>query len=290
MVDLKDVILKTRPELSSSSVKTYASLLTNLYKYITKRVGDPQEIVELFETEPQRVLDFLLDAYPFKTRKTKLASILAVCQNPESRAMYSKEMLRNIESYNDEMNQQEKTDKETKQWKTQAEISQIYSNLKKNIKWSKNHKNQLQDYVIASLYVLIPPRRLLDYISFKIKNISTEKDNFLEKNNFVFNQFKTAKTYNQQKVAIPSSLKTIIQKWIRLNPEQEYLLVDGKGKALTAPALNRILNRIFGASVNMLRHSFVTEKVQMPKLTELDNIAEQMGTSNNTMIKVYKKF
>ena len=39
--------------------------------------------------------------------------------------------------------------------------------------------------------IYIPPRRSLDYVCFKIKNINRDEDNYLDKNEFVFNKYKT---------------------------------------------------------------------------------------------------
>jgi hypothetical protein len=63
----------------------------------------------------------------------------------------------------------------------------------------------------------VPPRRSKDIVDWKIKNINKEKDNYLEKNKIYYKSYKTAKTYGQQIVEIPTALKSILNKWLKLN-------------------------------------------------------------------------
>jgi len=79
----------------------------------------------------------------------------------------------------------------------------------------------------------------------------------------VFNSYKTAKTYQQQELAIPPELLKILNKWIKINPT-EYLLFDSNSKKLSNVKIAQRLNKIFGkkASVNQLRHSYLSDKYQ----------------------------
>ena len=106
------------------------------------------------------------------------------------------------------------------------------------------------------------PRRSLDFVDFRIENVDKKKDNYLERNEMVFNSYKTAKTYGQQRVTIPIKMKNILRKWIKVNPTP-YLLFDRNYNPLSSVKLNQRLNKIFDGkkiSVNALRHSFLTEK------------------------------
>jgi len=94
---------------------------------------------------------------------------------------------------------------------------------------------QIQDLIIVAVLggLFIPPRRNLDYCCFKLKNINNDNDNYIDKNQFVFNTYKTAKFYKQQRVDIPKDLKTILTKWIKINPT-DYLLFDTNQNPLTS--------------------------------------------------------
>jgi hypothetical protein len=143
---------------------------------------------------------------------------------------------------------------------------------------------QIQSFIILSLLggFFIPPRRSKDFCDFKIKNVDTAKDNYMDKNKLFFNSYKTQKYYGRQDLDIPVPLKNIIRKWITINPT-EYLLFDSNGNPLTAVKLNQRLNKLFGkkASVNALRHTYLTDKYEEHSKTskKLANEMEDMGSS-----------
>jgi hypothetical protein len=182
---------------------------------------------------------------------------------------------------------QEQNDKQKENSISQEELKEIYEKLKKKTQilyktGGNDYLMDIQDFVIVSLYYLIPPRRLLDYTDFKIRNIDKEKDNYMDKSNFVFNSYKTSKTYGQQVVKIPTTLKNIIKKWISINPT-EYLLFDNKMNKLNSTTMIYKLNKIFGKniSVNSLRHSYLSDKFQDTIQTnkEISNDMTTMGSS-----------
>jgi len=157
-----------------------------------------------------------------------------------------------------------------------------------------NDLQTIQNYIILCLLggIFIAPRRSLDYTEFKIKSINKDDDNYLDKNELVFNKYKTAKFYNEQRVAIPKELKSILTKWVKTN-NSDYLLYDSNGSKLTSVKLNQRLNKIFGkkASVNLLRHSYLTDKFgdEIERSKKMSNIAEDMGTSSAQVIGTYIK-
>jgi len=152
----------------------------------------------------------------------------------------------------------------------------------------------IQNYIILCLTsgIYIPPRRSLDWTEFKIKNINKSEDNYLDKNEFVFNRYKTARFYNEQRVTCPKPLLSILKKWIKTS-NNDYLLFDSNGGKLTSVKLNQRLNRIFGkaCSVNILRHVYLTDKFgdEIERGRVMSNTAEAMGTSSQQVIGTYIK-
>ena len=202
-----------------------------------------------------------------------------------------------MRKYYEETNKQEKNEKQKENWMTSEEIQTIYDDLETKIKplWKKKDLNnkeilQIQDFVILSLFVLIPPRRIMDYIEMKINNIDTNKDNFIKGNNLVFNTYKTSKQKGQQKLQIPKELKSILTKYIKLIADKtDHLLFNNKFQQLSTPNFTLKLNKIFGKkiSVNMLRHIYLSEK-HADNLKEMENDFESMGSSLKQS-KVYIK-
>jgi hypothetical protein len=140
--------------------------------------------------------------------------------------------------------------------------------------------------------VFIPPRRSKDYVDFKIKNIDKDKDNYMEKNKFIFLSYKTSKTYGKQDVTIPVQLRNIIKKWSGLNPT-EHLLFDGNLNKLSAVKLNQRLNKIFNGKkvgVNQLRHTYLTDKyaATIEQKKQIKEDMQEMGSSS-AMLNTYVK-
>jgi len=282
MDKIKSFVEEKRPTLSKSSVNTYASILKNLYKKVFK--DEEYDLEKFNDTEP--VLHNLRDMPPNK-RKTILSSLVIITDKKPYRDL----MLEDVRNYNKDINKQTKTDSQKENWIEGGDISNTYGELKRDAEAIYKKKSytsadyqQIQNYIIVSLLggIYIPPRRSKDYVDFKIKNIDKEKDNYLEKNNMVFNSYKTAKTYGRQDVEVPKSLKSIITKWIKINPT-EHLLFDTNMNKLSAVKLNQRLNKIFDGkiSVNAMRHTYLTTKYKETSLQnkKLENDMEQMGSS-----------
>jgi len=71
-----------------------------------------------------------------------------------------------------------KSNKQNNNWIGDDKIAEIYGNLQKaiigNKSKSKKSYEALLKYMILSLYVLIPPRRNLDYVLLVISNDMTD--------------------------------------------------------------------------------------------------------------------
>ena len=260
---IKNEIIKLKPNISESSVNTYTSILKNLYKNVFK---SEDVDLKLFEnTAP--IISYLKDLEPRK-RKTILASLVVITDNKR----YRDQMLKDIEEYRADESKQVKSDKQNESWVEKSEINDIFSDMTNNVNILYKKKTltmpdlqDIQNYIILCVLsgIYIPPRRSKDYVDFKIRDIDREKDNYIDKKVMVFNSYKTAKTYQRQELPIPPELLKILNKWIKINPS-DYLLFDSNGKKLSNVKLTQRLNKIFGkkASVNQLRHSYLSDKYQ----------------------------
>jgi len=198
-------------------------------------------------------------------------------------------MLEDVNAYNNSMKSQVKNDKEIENWITKDELFEIYNTLKKdtNVLFRKKNKKMadlqdIQSFVMLSLFVLLPPRRALDYSEMKITNIDKKSDNYIKGNNLVFNIYKTSKQKGQQVLAIPKELKSILNKWIK-NNTTDYLLFDNKGNKLTSVKINQRFKKLFGKSfsVNMFRKLYLSDKYSntMTEMKNLEKDMEKMGSS-----------
>jgi hypothetical protein len=250
MDHIKKYIAEKRPALSKSSLTTYGSILKNLYSKIW---GEGLADLSKFD-DTDKVLEFLKDIPPNR-RKTILSSLVIITDKKPYRDL----MLSDVRDYNKEIDKQEKTDAQDASWINGNDVKVVYDDLKRTAELLYKKKTltpsdlqQIQNYIIVAVLggMFCPPRRSKDFVDFKITSIDKEKDNFLDKNKMVFNSYKTAKTYGQQIVDIPTQLKNILAKWIKINPTP-YLLFDANMGQLSSVKLNQRLNKIFDKKVGV---------------------------------------
>ena len=281
MENIRNHIKEKRPSLSHSSITTYTSVLKNLYKRV---FGDEKFDMQKFN-QTDKVLEHLKDV-PSNKRKTVLSALVIITNKKDYRDL----MLDDVKVYNDEMSKQQKSDQQKENWVDTDAITNVFENLQKNamLVYKKKFRTSqdlqlIQSFILLACFVYIPPRRSKDFVDFKIKNIDKDKDNYMEKNTFVFNSYKTSKFYGKQVVKIPVKLRNIIQRWIKINPT-EYLFFDSNFNQLSSVKLNQRLNKIFGGmkvSVNMLRHAYLTDKYSdtLNQQKEMKETMNKMGSS-----------
>lgn len=289
---IKEFIKNKRDTLSASSLSTYASILKNLY---TKVFSDNDFDMEKFE-DTKKVMDYLKDIPPNK-RKTTLSALVIITNSKE----YRDEMLSDVRQYNADISKQKKTDQQEANWIEQKEIINILTEHKNNATLlykkktlSPSDLQQIQNYIILCVVsgMYISPRRSKDWTDFRIKNIDKNIHNFIEKNNLVFTSYKTAKAYGRQDIALPPTLKKILNKWVSVNPT-DYLFFDINFKPLTSVKLNQRLNKIFGKkiSTSMLRHFFLTDEFSetINQKKKINKIMEEMGSSASQLTTYVKE-
>jgi len=293
MNEIKDYIKSKRSSLSASSLTTYGSILKNLYKRVFQ---DTDYDLDKFDKHSKKVLEFLKDT-PANNRKTILSALVVITDNNDFRSV----MADDIKDYNENISKQEKTPAQQANWIETSEIRKVTNELKKTAELLMKKTaltaadlQQIQNYILLIVLGgsgLILPRRSKDYCDFKISAVNKDTDNYMDKNSFVFNSYKTAKTYGKQTIPIPVQLCNIIKKWIKINPT-EYLLFDANNNKLSSVKLNQRLNKIFGGkiSVNGLRHTYLTDTYAEHNKTEkkLENDMTAMGSSKN-MASTYVK-
>jgi hypothetical protein len=286
---ISERLIKNRPELSSSTLKTYNSILKSLGKRV---FGDDVKLKD-FENY-NKIMEDLKDK-PISSRKTALSALFVLTGLNK----YNELMRQGIEEYQSDVNKQEMNDKQKEAFRTQDEIKEIIDNYKDiaEFLFKKNNRNvkdiqDIQDYIILCLTsgYYIPPRRA-EWCKFKIKNIG-DNDNYIKNNKeFIFKTFKGSEKKGTQSIEIPKPLQKILKKWLMINPT-DYLLHDVKGEPLNAVKLNQRLTKLFGKgfSINGLRHSYLSSKYQ-DTIKLNDELADDMAAmgSSKAQEKVYIK-
>jgi len=291
-MSIVEKLRENRPNLGASSLKTYESNLRNMYKNIYPEDKEI-DLEKFYDTE--KFNHFLKDLAP-STRKGRYSCLFILTGLEE----YQDKMYDDIEEYNKKKSTREQSDTQKENAITQDEINAKMAEMKPLVEgWFKS-KNlpKIQDYLILCLYGghYISPRRSLDFIAFKLRNIDNLTDNFLETftkdkklcGRMVFNEFKT-KQRGQDIIDIPSELVNLIRKWKRTH-ENAYLFFNGKGEAINSVVMNQRINKIFGkkCGTNGMRHCYVTTRYghMIDDEKNMEEDFSKMGSSVN-MKNVY---
>jgi hypothetical protein len=313
MEKLKSDIMNFRA-VSAGSLNAYTRNINLLSKQIT---GEDYKNLD-FLNKINDVKKFLETNKP-STKKTRIASILvALRMYPDKEELYKKysTYLDEVaEKYYKDLEEKKKTLKESENWLSKKDLIKVYNSyardvknlgLNKKTKIALNNKERktLQDYLIISLYTLIPPRRVRDFALMTVINksdfdeLSDEKKN---SNNYLVIESKTKKFFNigdyksnNQLVrknkgvytsTVPKKLNTVINIWWKFNKnnDKDFLLYNNRGRKLTSNGLTKHLQRIFSItgkkhiSSSMLRHIEATENEKLQEYRKVKKEAEKIA-------------
>jgi hypothetical protein len=284
--EILENIIKNKDNLSEASARVYTARLFNIANDLALKKIDE------FASKSRLILEYV-KKQPDTKAKSLLVALIAIVNKKAALATYKKKLAEYKDIIAKEENKQEKTEKQADNWESWDDIIKTYHQIEdevlplfKKTTWTGPNMKSMQQYVCLSLYCLTPPRRIQDYTNFKIKNINKKTDNYWDKdrNELVFNSYKTAKNYGEQRIPCPQGLETVFDLWYPIASRcSDYLLFNGYGDKLPQPTMTKLLNSIFNKkiSASMLRHIYISDVVlkDAPKNTELDKVAEAMGQS-----------
>jgi len=142
-------------------------------------------------------------------------------------------------------------------------------------------------HLLLALYYFIPPLRQGEYINTTFTDDGT--NNFVDITNsrFVMRKYKTSNKYGERLIHIPPKLLKIILDY-KATSGSNYLL----GKLYSSSGITKMLNGIFGGkkvSIDMLRKSYITEKIESLTMPERKDLAHTMGHGIETQHFIYNK-
>jgi len=177
---LKQTIRENRPAISDSSIRTYVSILSNLYRRVFP--DDTAYDVKKF-SDAKTFINYLKDT-EYNKRKTILASLVVISNSKD----YNTLMLEDIEKNKADQLKQEKTQKQKDNWLEFDEIKKVVEKYEKTAKiaytqdkLTPSELQYIQNYILLCLTtgIYIPPRRSVDWI-MKWRNYDKEKDNYVD--------------------------------------------------------------------------------------------------------------
>ena len=229
---------------------------------------------------------------------------------------FDKERQKYVDIYEDGLNNGTKSDKQKANWTNFEEIEKVRNMLQKEVHNAKiktkvqtgritpADRKLYQDYLLVSLYTLLPPVRL-DYGNMELvtnkeyEKLGDEKEfhNYLVMNGrkafFSMNEYKTSHKYGEKKIDIPPKLLSIIRSYMKIN-DTGFLLIDNRKKQLTPNGITKHLTRIFHnhigkkISAQMIRHIYLSTKYESVA-EEMKKDADIMGHGEGMQKKYIKK-
>jgi len=248
---MESILKANRPNLKESSIRNYVSNLKSLYRSV---FGSDDYLLRRFnDTAP--ILDFISQR-PLSSQIALLSYLVVLTNNP----VYSQEMKNIKPRRTAEIEKRPEVDAE--HTVDDVEIIHVFDKLKKRSNEiyksgdiTKKTLLELQDTILVALMsnIYIPPRRSMDYVEMLLQD-KREGKNYIDGDHLVFNVYKTAKAYGQQRIKMPAALKKLIDAYRIVSP-YEYLFTGLHGKQLHSitPRLTKIFNHAVG--VNSMRRN-----------------------------------
>ena len=285
-------IIANKPDLKETTVLAYAKVLQTLKNKMHNKKTDIT--LEMFQNV-DAVNEVIKTAnaaqkknYAIALKAVYPALYADICRDAviENQVVYASDEHREKSKEKNSMNAAEI---ETTRARLEKQFNDAEKLLKKNISFLDQMLNEMQKWVLFSLYFTdgLPPRRALDYLQLKFRNYDEATDNYLDlkKKMFNFNNYKTSGVYGKQMLFVPDKLLKTIKKYIKYIPNTTDTLLFrntftpmGSVCELTAK-LNEILGA--GKSINAIRHFYLTSKYEdaVKKYDELSQEMNEMGSS-----------
>ena len=316
--DIETKIKEKRERVRESTLKSYIFNINKLAKTIT---GDPIKSLKFLD-DKEKVMKSLEELKP-TTRKTKLASIVVILsafdKDEKLIKFYRDEMLELQKGFQEDMDKNEKSEAQEKNWTSLANLRKVMRKYKNELiekgvfnkpksEITDKEFKLMQKWIVSSLYVLDdanPPRRL-EYAETKIikeadyKKLSEKelKNNYLVvrgRNNkfFSFGDHKSEGKYGLQKITIGKKLNSALNIWLKYN-DSNFLLSNSQHAPMSRNSLTKFIQKVFeptgkqiGAS--MIRHIYISEKFPAEKQDEKEQVATKMGHSEDMQNQYSKK-
>jgi len=315
--EISNLILKKR-DIKERSVKIYLTVYKKTFEKAQIK-EDKYSIKNLKEilSNPENVLNMLsnLSKDTIRNYTTAYVVFLDAVDDNELKDKYIELNHKLNKEIADNLKDNNKSERQSKNWATMKELRQIVNNYKKELDLHKSLKkeeltkkefNILQKYVLGSLYVADPlnhPPVRNDY-TMEILNIkeynklpeSQNKNYLVIKNKstkfFSFGNYKLKEIYGIKKIKLSPIINKIINIWLKYN-KSKYLFVDSLGKPIKANGISKLLYKIFEPSgkkisSTLLRHIFISETFP-PETEKKQRIASNMMHSVEMQSGVYSK-
>jgi hypothetical protein len=317
--------VKQSRNVRDTSLALYKRHLNKLAMDIT---GKEYQNEKFLKTKVDEIIKYL-DDKSNSVRRNFSASIMVALSPKQKNSptdeyrnvyeRYAKLLTEEQSNYLESKKDNKMNSKEQKNWLNFDEVISLRDNILKKLKKegikmtttdiSKSNFDLLQQYLVLSLYTMLPPRRN-EYATMKIINkkeyLDLDKED-LKKNNYLVTISKTNKlfSYGSDKVKskieggsntinLPKDLNSVLNLWLHFNNSDNLLVTQQGGIGMTKNQLTLLLNRIFKpkmVSTSMLRKIYLTNMFgdESERNSKKQKIAEEMNHSMGQVQNLYIK-
>jgi hypothetical protein len=310
-ITLMTAMEKLRTDMMS--VRGISENTANQYmRHLERLNGDMPFRTLAFLHDPEKVKATLADKSPMVRRTHYAAAHAALSVKKSPQAI---KLTRLYKSLMDDNNKDiaaaapaegEPTAKEAENWMSWDDIIKRRDEIGKDIAdwtgWTR--------YLLLCLFTMTEPRRNKDYLRMTVvggKNTTVDATKFSSEHNycdinrkrFIFNTYKTAKTYGQQIIDIPPPLLDIIKMYMTFHPGTlagfggadvdawSMPLLSGpavSGQTLREDFITRHLNAALGKKIgcSMLRHIYLSTKFSTVAKIMKDSTATAAAMGHST--------
>jgi len=319
-----NLIRQYKKNVKNSSIKAYSNNLVKLQKQDFE-LDNEDSIIDFFENIDEKFKKDNDKPITYYFKKNNLSALSVYLQALGKSTLKIKNMILTLkEEFEVINNENTKSEKDKKNWVSRKELIKIYNDKLKILKSLDIHKKKkktldktekriLQEYLIMSLYLLIPPRRLVysntKFITnddFNKKTLEDkESNNYLVYTNrnvmfFSLGDWKNSNRVGRVVLDIPLKLRKVINLWYKFNKDRnnDWFLTNQYGKKLSSNNLTKYLNDAFSASgkkisSTLLRKIYISENKNVRKYfnskKKVEELAFRMGHGVNVQQTTYFK-
>jgi hypothetical protein len=274
--DIKAALMQQR-KLTPATCTAYSSCILSLFK--KAKVTHLSE----FEDKMKTMVDIIADMKSVQSQKTLCSALFVMTADPQFREMMMGYINVSKEDYAKRVDTP-----------ARAKVRIPFSKVEEITQYYIDHADDSYDALMNAMIAMLcsgvyqAPRRL-EYVDMKMHNFDKNEDNFIQGNVFVFNDYKTAKVYKQQRVDIhPEVMKMV--RYIKKNVDSDYLLSLRDGSCMSKSTLNARLKKMYGFGVDMLRSIYISDRLYDNNLQQrLETAAHDMGNSVGAQSTFYIK-
>jgi len=249
------------------------------------------------------------------TKKNKINTVVIYLQASKCKQSiikkYQDEIVKLSQEITTGYNQNEKNEKQLKNWLSLSELTEFKNNLlldlPKKFTTFDDYK-KLMKYLILETHLELPLRNdLVDAQVYEEKDFSKIEEvnttNYLvlgsKKGYLILNNYKTSGTYGRKKLDLSPELFKIWKKFYKIiiqYSNNRYIFIKEDQNKMTRNEYTKFFGSIFKKlgkqiSSTMIRHIVVSEKfpVKPKEMEERQELASIMGHSVNEQQQVYSK-